>query len=157
MDYYKSNALYEHLTNTKNQKFAFCSGNMWQLIYGDSNSLPKILVLLIGITESQKDSPFEPNQSAYQNLKFVSDKTTVPLVVIRFLNDVAEIENVSVLKDDNTFKTISLIELTEIFKQNGLPVKNSSTAKYLNDKSSSAYHNWQRSSLGYNITVTDID
>ncbi|MBL7911664.1 MAG: hypothetical protein JNJ41_11460 [Bacteroidia bacterium] len=157
MDYYKSNALYEHLTNINNPKFTFCSGNIWQLVYGDSNSNPKLLVLLIGIKQSEIGGLFDPNQSAYRNLKYVSDNSKIPLIVVQFINDVPEIENVYVLKDDHHFISISLIELTEIFKNNGLPIKASSTAKYLNDKSSSAYHNWQRNSLGYNITVTDID
>src|SRR5690606_23313522 len=36
-------------------------------------------------------------------------------------------------------------------------INNNTTAKYLNDKTSSAYHNWQRNSLGRGITVSDID
>ena len=48
-------------------------------------------------------------------------------------------------------------DLSEIFADYGLPISDSGTDKYLNDKSSSAYHNWQRECLGRDLTVSDID
>ena len=48
-------------------------------------------------------------------------------------------------------------ELSKLFASIGLPVSNTHTAKYLNDRTSSAYHNWQRNSLGAALTVSDID
>jgi hypothetical protein len=50
-----------------------------------------------------------------------------------------------------------MAELAESYGQIGLSVSNSATKKYLNELTSSAYHNWQRSSLGSELTVSDID
>lgn len=48
-------------------------------------------------------------------------------------------------------------QLSEMFGSFGLPVSNTHTAKYLNDATSSAFHKWQRSSLGAALMVSDID
>ena len=44
-----------------------------------------------------------------------------------------------------------------MFEKYGINTHPTKTQKYLNDKTSSAYHKWQREVLGNHITVSDID
>ena len=57
----------------------------------------------------------------------------------------------------NSFIKQSLQDLKNKFSGYGLPISNSKTDKYLNDKVSSAYHKWQRDQLGRSLVVSDID
>ena len=158
MNYYKGNAIYDYINANQLINFKFCSGNLWQLVYGDSNCVPKLLALVIGANNNQYNIGYTQHQiDAFNLLNTFAASCNLPIKVIKFNTDV-EIENVLVADNVTNQPTeITLAELREIFSQNGLPVSNTSTAKYLNDKTSSAYHKWQRGHLGRALTVSDID
>jgi hypothetical protein len=159
MDYYKSNAIYEHIETNQIPNFKFCVGNMWQLVYGDSNCEPKLLVLAIGSSSIGYDNKLSINEiDAYNLLKQLADKRELPLVCIKFNTELEGIERVKKYNDtEEQGAEITLSELSGLFAESGLPVSNTSTAKYLNDRTSSAYHKWQRGHLGRSLTVSDID
>lgn len=156
--YYKTNALYEHITaNTWNQ-YEFVSGDMWELVYGDNSSIPKLLVMVIGVVASEFENDLNERElKAIERMKELSNKSNLPLVCVRFVIDINEIEFVQFSKDNKLFEKLTLSDLRDQFSEFGLPVQNTSTVKYLNDKTSSAYHKWQRNSLGSSLTVSDID
>lgn len=155
MIYYSDNKLYQFFRNC--QKFKFSYGNIWELIYGDSEAEPKLLVLVIGV-DNRCDMKQEEAE-AYSRLQYLSKSSTIPVVKVKFRIDQAEIDKVYFSDEENPFaeREILLEELREIFGKHGLPVKSTSTKKYLNSKVSSAYHEWQRNNLGENIIVSDID
>ena len=143
MEYYTDNKLYQFLRNT--YKFKFSDINVWELIYGDKFSNPKLLVLVAGIhmEDSYKNLYDIFDKESYACLKYLSEKSGLPFVY--FAEQCGE------------FRKLTLNELKEIFQTYDLPIKDSTTQKYLNDRTSSAYHNWQRDNLGDEITVSDID
>lgn len=158
MNYYKSNALYEYIKSKKLAQYKFVVGNAWQLVYGDSSCKPLLLIFATGVPQAQiNNPPSNDDMEGMSLLSTIGKKANLNVKYIRFACDVPEIETVCV--SDNTFKytLLSLAELSNLFKSYGLPVTNTKTAKYLNDRSSSAYHNWQRTSLGAALTVSDID
>lgn len=158
MKYYTTNALYEQIISRRIPHYKFTTGNSWQLIYGDKNSTPLLLVYAKGVNETEYFSDYsQQDQEAIGLLSFVSKHSSLPLLIIRFRADLNEIKEVLVSENSLDFKRVSLAQLSDIFKKYDLPVSNTPTDKYLNDKSSSAYHNWQRSCLGRGITVSDID
>lgn len=81
----------------------------------------------------------------------------IPFINICFDDKVDNIEYIKI-QDAllGTWKDISLQELKDVFKKFGVPINDNPCYKAINDKKSSAYHNWQRENLG-NITVSDID
>tara|TARA_B100001063_G_C16624030_1_gene482207 strand:+ start:59 stop:826 length:768 start_codon:yes stop_codon:yes gene_type:complete len=158
MNYYKGNAIYDYINANQLTDFKFCSGNLWQLVYGDSNCVPKLLALVIGADNNGYNAAYTPEQiEAFDLLNTFATTCNLPIKVIKFNTDV-EIENI-LISDDVTVQPteITLADLRDIFSQNGLPVSDTSTAKYLNDRTSSAYHKWQRGHLGRALTVSDID
>lgn len=147
--YYKTNAIYETLSNSKN--FIWVSGNAWILIYGDKRSMPKLVAFVYG-------KSWNIQKNIIDFVKLLSNKTKLPICFIEFDdNEDTYIEKIRISYDFEKFNIITLNELKKVFKNNGLDIDNKPCAKYLNDKTSSAYHTWQRKSLGYNITVSDID
>lgn len=158
MEYYKSNAVYDFIIAKNLNQFKFVVGNAWQLVYGDNNCNPLVLVLAVGVHKDEiGNQPSEQDKNAFTLLKWLADKTNLPIIYIRFIDNLDSIESVVVSSNLSDFSTISLAELSVKFGTIGLPVSNTQTNKYLNDKTSSAYHNWQRNSLGAALTVSDID
>lgn len=158
MEYYRSNALYEYITSSNLSQFRFVAGNAWQLVYGDNSCRPLVLVFAVGVANSALDNPpSQEERDAFSLLHNAAGNAGLPVRFIRFASDVAEVEHVLVSDESFVYSKLAMPELSEMFGSFGLPVSNTQTAKYLNDKTSSAYHNWQRSSLGTALTVSDID
>jgi len=156
--YYQSNALYDYLKRRNITKFEFTSKNLWQLVYGDSRANPKLLVVVSGVKAREiYAEPSAEERKACKRLKQLSSLTKVPMLFIRFTVD-RDVENVYIYNNKNkNFTVMTMDKLAQLYKEFGLPVRKGSTSKYLNDKASSAYHKWQRNSLGKDLSVTDID
>ncbi|MCW3468030.1 hypothetical protein [Chitinophaga nivalis] len=158
MTYYNGNALYDYLSAGQLPQFRFVTGNAWQLVYGDHNCHPLALIFAAGVPAQQLDSPPASQEKAdYALLQTVGDRAGLPVRYIRFACDIAQVETVKVSDHSFVYETRTMPQLSALFGAWGLPVSGTPTAKYLNDQTSSAYHNWQRSSLGGNLTVSDID
>ena len=158
MEYYKSNAIYKHIDKKQLNRYKFVSGNAWQLVYGDNSCNPLLLILAVGVAINEIDEePTSEEKYAFSLLHAIADKTNLPIRYIRFASDVDEVENVRLSDGSFVYSVLSMPELSDLFASYDLPVSNTKTAKYLNDRTSSAYHNWQRNSLGAALTVSDID
>ncbi len=160
MRYYKSNAVYEAI-NTQKQQFArlkFVVGDAWQLVYGDNNCIPLVLVYASGVQENILNEPLTSEEKeGFSLLNILGSRANLPVLFVRFNATASAIEEVKFSDASFNFRTVTMSELSQIFQGFGLPVSNTKTAKYLNDATSSAYHNWQRGSLGQALTVSDID
>jgi len=150
-DYYKSNAIYDELNKVEND-FIWVIGNAWLLIYGDKNSIPKVFILVVG-------KSWVKQAEVIKALRFINSKTSIPFFMIKFDDtDGSKLTKIGfVSSNEKTPTTITLDELKYKFIEVGLDIQDGECHKYLNDKESSSYHKWQRSELGFNITVTDID
>jgi hypothetical protein len=158
MDYYKTNALYEYIRAHGLTRYRFVSGNTWQLVYGDSHCRPRLLVVAAGVPAAGLyGQPSKEEQEAFDLLQCISEKAGLSLLSIRFATDVTEVASVVVADQLCAYKVCTMLQLSELFSSFGLPVTGTATAKYLNDKTSSAYHHWQRSCLGPDLKVSDID
>lgn len=153
-NYYKSNGLYDRLLNLKGaHDFQWVSGNAWLLAYGNKiDQEARFLALVSG-------SSWIPQEEIIESLKHLAQKIKVPVIQIVF-DDAPEkvLSSVSVknLLNEKT-KKVSLNDLFEIFKKLKLDVNQGLCGKLINDKASSAYHKWQRATLGNKIIVSDID
>lgn len=157
--YYQTNALYNFLEEHPDDRFFFVASDMWMLTYGNSDCDPLLLVLVSGVHETVITNAITVKErSAIEMLNSISIASNVPLIFIRFSIDLESIDSIMVYDAQAiNFQRKSLDELKATFSRYGLPIKNAPTAKYLNDKLSSAYHNWQRHQLGSSLKVSDID
>ncbi len=150
--YYKTNAIYEALGKVEHN-FQWVSGNAWLLVYGNkSEQQAKILVLVHGTS-------WKIQAEIINTLNVLAKKLKIPVYKIVFddSNDdsISEVAFSSSLKDEGEMYYLN--ELKTIFKNAGLDIIDGKCDKYLNDRASSAYHKWQRFSLGNKITVSDLD
>jgi hypothetical protein len=158
MNYYKTNALYEYIKEGDFKQFKFAVGNSWQLVYGDNMCQPKVLIFAVGVPNIEINNPLSTaDLSAFNLLKNIATKTGLPIRCIRFACDLDEVESVLFSDESLIFSSITMPQLSANFGAFGLPVSATQTNKYLNDLTSSAFHKWQRSSLGSALTVSDID
>lgn len=149
-NYYKTNAIYEALKK-RNHSFKWVIGNAWLLVYGDKDSNAKLIVFVCGKSWVQ-DNDF------IKILNEISTKSKLPTYFIKFDDSSSTgIENVDFTDGSTPFTAISLNSLKDKFRLAGLNIAEGKCGKYLNDATSSAYHSWQRGTLGRNITVSDID
>lgn len=155
--YYRTNALYNYIREKDIRKFEYCSGDLWQVVYGNSYCEPKLLVVISGVNASDINLPISvEEEKAFRKILDIANQSNIPSMFIRFTVD-QDMESVYKYTEKNEFQQISLEKLKDIYSKYDLPINNSQTGKYLNDRTSSAYHNWQRDSLGRNLKVSDID
>ncbi len=150
-NYYTTNAIYDNLSGIEHN-FVWASGNAWILIYGNKEEVdPKFIAFVHG-TSWVGDSVL------MESVASISLQTGLPVLFIRFDDNAIDVENVDLWNsEDRTFHTITLGELKDVFRDNGLNVASGTCDKYLNKQKSSAYHEWQRNTLGNAIVVSDID
>ena len=152
VDYYKSNAIYDNLR--ENKSFQFVSGNSWILVYGNKKDEgAKIIVLVHGIS-------WKEDYEIIETLKKINKLANIPVCRISF--DDSEYSKVNTINyyeliDGNNTKKYSLNSFKNYLKKVGLDIEDGECDKYLNDKTSSAYHKWQRETLGNKIIVSDLD
>lgn len=154
--YYNSNALYDCLDQNPINRLQFPKGEIWPLVYGDKKTFePIVLVLAVG--RKQKNEDLTEVDKHWRLLSEVGKKANVPVCKVEFNTRNPSITKVQFSTVPGNEKVITLEELKKIFKKFNLPVTNAKIDKAINDKSSSAYQNWQRKALGNKIIVTDID
>lgn len=152
MAYYRTNAIYEKLIECHSKEFVWTSGNAWILLYGNSNSEVKAVLFVLGKTATNLTGDELNRLKKARALALeLANSAKVEFANIVFDDDSPEISSVKL-----NGETVSLEQLKSWFENAGLPVRQGATGKAINDASSSAYHSWQRSSLGA-IKVSDID
>lgn len=157
--YYENNALYDYLAARPHLPYRFFKAGLWHLVYGDQYYTPRLLILEIAASkETYTQETLSPTQiPAFDLLKKVGRQCALPVLVVKYEQDSPQLQCVKVLDRQGFFCEIDLHELSRQYANYGLPVRNSPTAKYLNDRNSSAYHVWQRQCLGQQLKVSDID
>ena len=156
MDYYVGNGVYDFLSRCKEKEnFFWTSGNLWILVYGDSNYEPKVVTVASGnplnivITEAE--------MKAVKVARQLVEGTDIGVNFVRF-NPCKPINQVAYWNPGMArIPIISSEELKNRFRQYGLEMNEMSAHKSINDKSSSPYHDWQRAHMGDSVIVADID
>lgn len=159
MDYYVGNGIYDFLMECDNRDhFYWTSGNLWMLVYGDDKQNPCVLTVASG---SELGSPVsEYEKRAVQVGKQMVSGSDIPLNFIRF-NPSHPIQSVQYWEYTNTpmkkLEDLSSDGLKKRMSEYGLRINSMIAHKSINDRSSSPYHDWQRTHLGSSVTVADID
>ncbi|MCO7643284.1 hypothetical protein NJI34_41710 [Pseudomonas sp. S 311-6] len=152
MNYYSTNDVYSRLDKLANHRFVWVAGNAWMLIYGDKYANAKAIVFVFG-SSVRKGAPRETERTEQSSIlaRKLAMGRRIPFHIIEYNDEADAID--SVMLDG---EQVSLEALKRKFDEIGLPVREGSVVKAINSQGSSAYHQWQRDSLGA-ITVSDID
>lgn len=156
MDYYVGNAVYNYLIeNNMQHNFFWTSRDKWILVYGDENCDPKVVSVVTqgDISECLTDKEI----NTLKVVKNIVKRTNIGMNFIKY-NPKDGLHKVRYWELEETeLITIDMEQLKNRFMAYGLELNTVPTSKDINDKSSSAYHEWQRNNMGSSITVSDID
>ena len=148
---YTGNAIYDYVSK-KNLNFYYFVESNWTLIYGNSESVPKMLVFAQKVDDISKECTALERKEAGKAYS-ISRELNLPFVYVRFMGNSS---HVSIWDEAfGKWKTITYTELRNVYEKYGV-VRPGTPRKAINQYSSSPYHDWQRSNLG-KVTVSDID
>lgn len=157
MSYYSDNAFYKYIRENSITNFEYHSGDTWQLVYGNSKAEPKLLVLVFAVIQERLLAPLNDDEkNAIQRMVEISRKSGLQFICFRFNKQVDLLQDVAIFTKNGP-KMYPVQSLKDFYAKHGLPINESITAKNINDKSSSAYQDWQRTHLGRDLKVIDLD
>lgn len=154
--YYAGNGIYEYLATWKGRdNFFWTSGHLWLLVYGDENLDPKVLTVASGNKPDMGTTTEE--REAVRVARQITQGTEIPYNFVRFDPD-SSVETVRYWEPGmRHISRISAEDLKNAFAQYGLRMNGTMARKSINDKSSSPFHDWQRTHMGDSVVVADID
>ncbi len=159
-EFYTNNALYKYLEDNHLPNYIFAKEDIWLVIYGDKESNPKIILVISAVDKDLYDHHvFSPKENEIMSLALsLASQSGLIYRVIRYDKEAEEIFYVQYIDfGTKRLTNISINRLSKLFNSCGINTTPAKTHKYLNDKTSSAFHKWQRSVLGKSVTVSDID
>jgi hypothetical protein len=132
----------------------------WDLVYGNSETRPLLLVSAKGMSAAELPNATGTLPPTPTPLRTVGELTGIPHLAICFDDQSTNIVSVHALSPRlgiSAWSELPLASLALVFARAGLPVSAGSSDKAINSQSSSAFHDWQRHSLGANLVVSDCD
>lgn len=158
MTYYNGNAIYNYIKENKLQNFEYQIGDIWQLVYGDKDSQPKLLMVVSAKKSEETLSvlSFKENQ-AYSRMLELSKSSGLPLLFMRFNKESTDLNEFYIFNQDGSWQQQSATEFKVLLSTYELPINFNVTDKSINSEISSNYQEWQRNNLGNNIKVIDLD
>ena len=148
---YSGNAIYEYVYN-EDLDYYYSAKDNWMLVYGNSASIPKILVFaskVENIASACSDKEMQEANKAFSFARYLK----LPFIFVRFMvnNDQVGLWEESA----GNWRTVTYDQLRDIYERYGV-VQPGTAKKRVNQYTSSPYHDWQRNNLG-RITVSDFD
>lgn len=152
MEKYSGNAICEYIRR-KGLDLYYCSAkNNWMLIYGNIDSIPKIMVFVISVKDINCVFSDTEKQEMHKALS-IARYLGLPFMVV---GTKEKNEFVKFWKEgEKKWEIINYDKLRDIYQEYGV-VQQGSAKKRVNQYVSSSYHIWQREALGP-ITVSDLD
>lgn len=152
MTEYKGNAIYDYIVRENLDRYYFSAEDVWMLVYGNAQSIPKILVLALKAENIQSGLSNKEKKAASVAIH-AADTFGLPFICVRFM---VNSDQVMVWETKNKpQKLLSYDELRDLYETYGV-VQPGTARKPVNQYLSSPYHDWQRNNLGW-ITVSDFD
>lgn len=159
--YYRTNAMYEYIEKNKLRGYTLAKENIWLMVYGDPESIPRLLLVISAVPEERYENmDITPRERGVMELaaRFAGE-TGLEYRVVRYCRD-WPLDKVQYMEYPSRHAVIGINALKQLFERNGVkgdPLPGGDeTSKELNDRAASAFHIWQRENLG-NITASDID
>lgn len=159
-NYYTTNAMYEYLEDNCVPGFLFARKNKWLLVYGTAASEPKLILVVSAVSQEKIDKAVLGKHEAeiVDAALQLSIKSELNAYVMRYCKDDDIIDTIQLINPSKRKYVNTFIDsLRNLFEDNGLQMSKASSAKSVNDRTSSPFHEWQRKNMGKDITVSDID
>lgn len=148
---YTGNAICDYI-NRNQLDYYYSAKDMWLLLYGTAESIPKILVM-VNKVENIKEPITKKETEHFPKARLIAGSLKLPLICIRF-----SIDSNEVLMWDNTRRKwykLTYDQLEKVYAQYGVK-EEGNVKKEVNQYVSSPYHRWQREKLG-SVIATDLD
>lgn len=160
-EFYTTNAVCEYIMEHNIPNHLFAKGDLWMLVYGDAQSMPRLLLVVSAVPEERYASlACTPHEKEVMELcaRFAA-ASGLEYRVIRYREDVQPISTVQYMEYRGRCEEVTLPALRVLFVRNGItsPFQKDGTRKAINDRASSNFHAWQRASLGESLVACDID
>ncbi len=151
MPEYRGNAIYDYIVEN-DLDYYFCVENRWILIYGNVESIPKILVFASRVNDI--NATVQNSEKADVNKAYnIANYLHLPFVCVRFMLNSREVMVWE--SGGKRWNRLTYDQLRDLYEEYGV-VQPGTARKPVNQYVSSPYHNWQRQNLGQ-ITVSDFD
>ena len=150
MPEYNGNAIYDYVIDNGLDYF-FCVENEWILLYGNTQSIPRLVVYVSKVNDINSSLSAEETTSIDKSYSLASN-LNLPFVCVRFM---VNSDMVLVRQLGAAWKSMTYDQLRDLYEQYGV-VSPGTPKKRVNQYVSSPYHDWQRENLG-SITVSDFD
>ena len=151
MPEYNGNAIYDYIIDNDLDYF-FCVENEWILVYGNVQSIPRLIVYVSKVSDINSSLSVDENTSINRSYN-LANNLNLPFVCVRFM---ANSEVVLVWQSGTTaWQRMTYDQLRDLYEFYGV-VSPGTPKKCVNQYVSSPYHDWQRQNLG-SITVSDFD
>ena len=148
---YTGNAIYDYI-NRNQLDYYYSARNMWLLLYGTAESIPKILVMASKVGNIRGPLT-EKETEDFPKALLIADNLKLPLIYVRF-----SINSNEVLMCESTRRKwykLTYDQLEKVYAQYGIK-EEGNVKKEVNQYVSSPYHRWQREKLG-SVIATDLD
>ena len=161
--YYQGNELYRYLLeHGLSDQYFWVSGNMWTLLYSNSDGTPVTLCFASKVDrEEELTQPPTPEEiRAFRQFCLLAKQAQLPLFSLRFVDDGLHACERFLFKEYQGGEPSQVIpsgQLLAWLREHGLQFQGDSTKKDINDASSSSFHIWQREHMGNSVIATDID
>ncbi len=151
MPVYNGNAIYDYIIENDLDYF-FCVENEWILVYGNAQSIPRLVVYVSKVNDIYSSISADENVSINRS-NSLANNLNLPFVCVRFMSnsDVVLVWE----SGDIDWQRLTYDQLRDLFENYGV-VRPGTPRKRVNQYVSSPYHDWQRQNLG-SITVSDFD
>ena len=158
-NYYKTNALYEYIEENNLSEYTFAKENLWITIYGDIWSVPKLILVISAVSDEDYDNSIisQHERDIIELCVTFAAKSSLEYRVVRYRKSEWPLQNIQYMDYPSQCVEVPAHSLVQLFERNGIRPSAEGTSKDLNDKAASAFHLWQRTYLGRNMTVSDID
>lgn len=136
----------------KNLDYYYSAEHKWMLVYGNTLSIPRIMVFVSKVVNIGSGCSTEEMNEANKAFS-IARYLRLPFIFVRFM---VNSEVVGVWEENaGKWCTLSYDQLRDVYERYGV-VQPGTARKRVNQYTSSPYHDWQRNNLG-SITVSDLD
>ncbi len=156
MAYYNGNGVYDYLAQHEEGRDFFWTGkDIWILVYGNADCEPMVLTVA---SANRPDAAFtNEEKNAVDMAAWLAGESGISVNFVRF-DPARPMDQVGYCEPG--MKKVSVISSDALrghFSKYGLKMNDMGAGKMINDRSSSPYHEWQRTYMGNSVVVSDID
>lgn len=119
--YYQTNAMYEYIEKNKLPGYTLAKENIWLMVYGDPESIPRLLLVISAVPEERYENmDITPRERGVMELAArFAGKTGLEYRVVRYCRD-WPLDKVQYMEYPFRHTVIGINALKQLFERNGV-------------------------------------